>query len=73
MALSVGCSGVDVLGWVSSSTRGAPLLPLMDDLRTVAVAAVRDGVARVTVDNPVRQVTNATWHIDYPTLDIVDA
>lgn len=60
---------------------GAPLLPLMDDLRTVAAtvavavatAAARDGVARVRVDNPVHHVTNAMWHIDYPTLEIVDA
>jgi malate dehydrogenase (oxaloacetate-decarboxylating) len=53
----------------------------MDDLRTVAAtvavavacAAARDGVARETVNNPVHQVTNAMWHIDYPTLEIVDA
>jgi malate dehydrogenase (oxaloacetate-decarboxylating) len=63
------------------TTPGAPLLPLMDDLRTVAAsvavavagAAVRDGVARETLTNPVHQVTAAMWHIDYPTLDIVDA
>ena len=63
------------------TTPGAPLLPLMDDLRTVAAtvaiavatAAARDGVARTTVDNPVQQVTDAMWRIDYPTLDIVDA
>ena len=63
------------------TTPGAPLLPLMDDLRTVAAAvaiavattATRDGVARTTVDHPVQQVTDAMWHIDYPTLDIVDA
>jgi hypothetical protein len=30
-------------------------------------------VARVRVDNPVHHVTNAMWHIDYPTLEIVDA
>jgi malate dehydrogenase (oxaloacetate-decarboxylating) len=62
------------------TTPGAPLLPLMDDLRTVAAtvatavatAAARDGVARSTVDNPVQQVTDAMWRIDYPTLDIVD-
>jgi len=62
-------------------TTGAPLLPLMDDLRTVAAtvavavadAAVRDGVARAAADNPVHQVTSAMWHIDYPTLDIVEA
>ena len=59
---------------------GAPLLPLMDDLRTVAAtvaaavaaAAVQDGVARAPVDNPAHQVTDAMWHIDYPTLEIVD-
>ena len=63
------------------TTPGAPLLPLMDDLRTVAAtvaiavatAAARDGVARTTIDNPVQQVTDAMWRIDYPTLDIVDA
>ena len=63
------------------TTPGAPLLPLMDDLRTVAAAvaiavattAARDGVARITVDHPVQQVTDAMWQIDYPTLDIVDA
>ena len=57
---------------------GAPLLPLMDDLRTVAAtvatavaaAAARDGVARSTVDNPVQQVTDAMWRVEYPQLDL---
>jgi malate dehydrogenase (oxaloacetate-decarboxylating) len=61
--------------------QGAPLLPLMDDLRTVAAtvavavattAAAQD-LNRVPLTNPVQQVTDAMWHIDYPTLDIVDA
>jgi malate dehydrogenase (oxaloacetate-decarboxylating) len=43
---------------------GEPLLPLMDDLRTVAATAV---------DNPVQQVTEAMWRIDYPDMDIIDA
>ena len=62
------------------TTASAPLLPLMDDLRTVAVAvavavataAEQDGVARAVLDNPARQVIDAMWHIDYPTLDVVD-
>jgi malate dehydrogenase (oxaloacetate-decarboxylating) len=60
------------------TTPGAPLLPLMDDLRTVAAtvaaavatAAARDGVARSTIDNPVQQVTDAMWRIEYPQLDL---
>ena len=57
------------------TTPGAPMLPLMDDLRTVAAtalatAAARDGVAHATIDNPVQQVTEAMWRIDYPQLDL---
>ena len=60
------------------TTPGAPLLPLMDDLRTVAATvatavattAARDGVARTTIDNPVQQVTDAMWRIEYPHLDL---
>jgi malate dehydrogenase (oxaloacetate-decarboxylating) len=60
------------------TTPGAPLLPLMDDLRTVAAtvatavatAAAADGAARTTLNNPVQQVTEAMWRIEYPQLDL---
>jgi malate dehydrogenase (oxaloacetate-decarboxylating) len=53
----------------------------MDDLRTVAASvavavattAAAQGLNRVPLTNPVQQVTDAMWHIDYPTLEIVEA
>jgi malate dehydrogenase (oxaloacetate-decarboxylating) len=76
----INAASTAVAALADPTTPGAPLLPLMDDLRTVAAtvatavatAAARDGVARTTIDKPVEQVTNAMWRIDYPTLDITD-
>ena len=58
---------------------GAPLLPSVQDLRTVsaavaeavAAAAEREGLAQVTLDNPVQQIYEAMWRPAYPRVDPV--
>jgi malate dehydrogenase (oxaloacetate-decarboxylating) len=53
---------------------GAPLLPPVEDLRTVsaavgvavAVAAREAGLAQATVDDPVQQVHQTMWRPEYP-------
>lgn len=60
-------------------TPGAPLLPLVEDLRAVSAAvavavvgaAIADGVARTAVDNPIDQVNQAMWRPEYPHLEVV--
>ncbi len=62
-----------VAGLVDVSRPGAPLLPLVENLRatsaTVAVAvaerAAREGLARVELTDAVRQVRNAIWQPVY--------
>ena len=62
----------------NATTPGAPLLPPVDNLRTVsaavgvavAVAAVEEGLAQVPVDNPIQQVHEAMWRPDYPRIEI---
>ena len=57
-----------------ASSLGAPLLPGIDELRTVsaavavavALAAERDGVARAALDDPIQQVHRAMWRPEYP-------
>jgi malate dehydrogenase (oxaloacetate-decarboxylating) len=57
---------------------GAPLLPPVRDLRpvsaavaiAVAKAAAAEGLAQVTLDNPIQQVHQAMWHPRYPRLEI---
>jgi malate dehydrogenase (oxaloacetate-decarboxylating) len=59
---------------------GGPLLPPIEDLRTVsaavavavAVAAAEQGLAQVPVDNPVRQVHQAMWRPEYPIIELAD-
>ncbi len=59
-------------------TPGAPLLPPINDLRTVsaavavavAKAAVDEGLAQVPVDNPIQQVHDAMWRPEYPIIDV---
>jgi len=62
----------------NATTRGAPLLPPMNDLRTVsaavaiavAKAAVDEGLAQVPLTNPIQQVQDAMWRPDYPHLEV---
>ena len=57
-----------------ANTRGAALLPPMDDLRTVsaavaiavATAAVDEGLARADLHDPIQQVHDAMWRPEYP-------
>jgi len=56
-----------------ASTRGAPLLPPVDNLRevsatvavAVAAAAVADDLAEVALDDPIQQVHQAMWQPEY--------
>jgi malate dehydrogenase (oxaloacetate-decarboxylating) len=56
-----------------TTTTGAPLLPAIDDLRTVsaavavevALAAADDGLARGPLDNAVQRVHDAMWQAQY--------
>jgi malate dehydrogenase (oxaloacetate-decarboxylating) len=62
----------------NATTRGAPLLPAINDLRSVSAAvavavtkaAVAEGLAQVPIDNPVQQVHDAMWRPDYPRIDL---
>jgi malate dehydrogenase (oxaloacetate-decarboxylating) len=68
-----------VAGLSDATTRGAPLLPPVDNLRevsaTVAVAvaeaAVADGLAEVALDDPIQQVHQAMWQPEYPRVEAV--
>jgi malate dehydrogenase (oxaloacetate-decarboxylating) len=68
-----------VAGLSDATTRGAPLLPPVDNLRevsaTVAVAvaraAVADGLAEVALDDPIQQVVQAVWQPEYPRVEAV--
>ena len=61
----------------SSSAPGAPLLPPMQDLRTVSAAvavavattAAEEGLARVPLTNPIEQVHQAMWRPEYPQIE----
>jgi malate dehydrogenase (oxaloacetate-decarboxylating) len=61
----------------NATTRGAPLLPPINDLRTVsaavaiavAKAAVDEGLAQVPITNPIQQVQDAMWRPEYPRLE----
>jgi malate dehydrogenase (oxaloacetate-decarboxylating) len=68
-----------VAGLSDATTRGAPLLAPVDNLRevsaTVAVAvaeaAVADGLAEVALDDPIQQVHQAMWQPEYPRVEAV--
>jgi malate dehydrogenase (oxaloacetate-decarboxylating) len=68
-----------VAGLSDATTRGAPLLPPVDNLRevsaTVAVAvaeaAVAGGLAEVALDDPIQQVHEAMWQPEYPRVEAV--
>ena len=61
-------------GLMNAYRPGAPLLPMMDDLRmvsaTVALAvarqAVAEGVATIALDDPIQQVYSRMWRPQYP-------
>jgi len=58
---------------------GAPLLPSVADLRRVsaavalgvALAAEKEGLAQVTLHNPVQQIHEAMWRPTYPQVEVV--
>lgn len=61
-------------GLVNAYRPGAPLLPLMNDLRMVAAtvalavakAAAEEGVARRPLDDPIQQIYSRMWRPQYP-------
>jgi malate dehydrogenase (oxaloacetate-decarboxylating) len=63
-----------------ATAAGEPLLPPVEDLRTVstavavavAVAATEEGLAQVPVDDPVLQVRQAMWWPEYPIIEVAD-
>jgi malate dehydrogenase (oxaloacetate-decarboxylating) len=73
-------AAADAVARLSDATApGSPLLPPVEDLRTVssavaiavAVAAQDEGLAQVTIDNPVQQVYQAMWRPEYPRLEAI--
>jgi malate dehydrogenase (oxaloacetate-decarboxylating) len=73
-------AAADAVAQLADATSpGAPLLPPVEDLRTVsaavgiavAVAARGEGLAQVAVDDPVQQVYQAMWRPEYPRFEAV--
>jgi malate dehydrogenase (oxaloacetate-decarboxylating) len=73
-------AAADAVARLSDATApGAALLPPVEDLRTVsaavaiavAVAAQDEGLAQVTIDNPVQQVYQTMWRPEYPRFEPV--
>ena len=73
-------AAADAVARLSDATApGAPLLPPVEDLRTVsaavaiavATAAQDEGLAEVTVDNPVQQVYQVMWRPEYPRFEAI--
>jgi malate dehydrogenase (oxaloacetate-decarboxylating) len=73
-------AAADAVARLSDATApGSPLLPPVEDLRTVsaavaiavATAAQEEGLAQVTVDNPVQQVYQAMWQPGYPRFEAI--
>jgi malate dehydrogenase (oxaloacetate-decarboxylating) len=71
-------AAADAVARLSDATAlGAPLLPPVEDLRTVsaavgiavAVAAREEGLAQVPVDDPVQQVYQTMWRPEYPSFE----
>jgi malate dehydrogenase (oxaloacetate-decarboxylating) len=74
-------AAADAVARLSDATAaGEPLLPPVEDLRTVstavavavAVAATEEGLAQVPVDDPVLQVRQAMWWPEYPIIELAD-
>jgi malate dehydrogenase (oxaloacetate-decarboxylating) len=61
-----------------ATTPGAPLLPAVDNLRTVsaavaiavAVTAAEQGLAQRPVNDSIQQVHQAMWQPEYPRIEI---
>jgi malate dehydrogenase (oxaloacetate-decarboxylating) len=73
-------AAADAVARLSDATApGSPLLPPVEDLRTVsaavaiavATAAQDEGLAEVTVDNPVQQVYQVMWRPEYPSFEAI--
>jgi malate dehydrogenase (oxaloacetate-decarboxylating) len=73
-------AAADAVARLSDATApGSALLPPVEDLRTVsaavaiavAVAAQDEGLAQVTIDNPVQQVYQAMWRPEYPRFEAI--
>jgi malate dehydrogenase (oxaloacetate-decarboxylating) len=71
-------AAADAVAGLSDATKpGAPLLPSVQNLRMVsaavaidvALAADKEGLAEVTVNDPVRQVHQAMWRPEYPKIE----
>lgn len=71
-------AAADAVARLSDATApGAPLLPPVEDLRTVsaavgiavAIAAQDEGLAQAAVDDPVQQVYQAMWRPEYPSFE----
>jgi malate dehydrogenase (oxaloacetate-decarboxylating) len=71
-------AAADAVARLSDATAlGAPLLPPVEDLRTVsaavgiavAVAAREEGLAQVPVHDPVQQVYQTMWRPEYPSFE----
>jgi malate dehydrogenase (oxaloacetate-decarboxylating) len=71
-------AAADAVARLSDATApGAPLLPPVEDLRTVsaavgiavALAASEEGLAKASVDDPVQQVHQAMWRPSYPAFE----
>jgi malate dehydrogenase (oxaloacetate-decarboxylating) len=66
---------------LSDATSTAALLPPVDRLRTisaavgiaVALAAAKEGLARVTIDEPIQQIHEAMWRPEYPRIELADS
>jgi malate dehydrogenase (oxaloacetate-decarboxylating) len=62
-----------------ASSWGAPLLPPVEDLRSVsaavavavALAAQEEGLAQTAITNPVQQIHEAMWRPAYPQIEVV--
>src|SRR5918998_1065920 len=74
-------AAADAVARLSDAGRpGAPLLPPVEDLRTVSaavavavtVAAAKEGLAQASVDDPVLQVHQAMWWPEYPIIELAD-
>jgi len=73
-------AAADAVARLSDATAlGAPLLPPVEDLRTVsaavgiavAVAAREEGLAQVPVADPVQQVYQTMWRPEYPSFELI--
>jgi malate dehydrogenase (oxaloacetate-decarboxylating) len=62
-----------------ATSAGSPLLPAVDNLRmvsaavaiAVARAAVDEGLAEATLDDPIQQVHQAMWRPEYPKFELI--